>query len=367
LTNYFLLTVFISLSFIVFLSIHLIDPLLNNHQSASADTQPSTLLLFKKIVTANDGSRYLIGEVQNNETSKNIESVTYFSRATSEPAYYSQDIGVVPTGMGIPFKINIQDVEKSVNSPFNLSDFKIVSRYTHDETNSLLAVNYSSLNTDPSTHALNGTVGNNSPISAYNVQVLAIALDSHSKPLDVVKSNIIPTIMPGGVSSFRLVPIDSIAKDVKFYSCFVPTAVGLNYTVPAGNGQNMQLLFGGDGKMKNIQYDPENRNLTFIAEGIFPGGGSEEAMILSGPDSFTKSDLILTVNGQNVTNGVAGQIVGGKVYKHIDFSFPFGDNVVSVKAVSEVPEFPIAPEVTVASVAAVILATTIFVRTQIRK
>jgi hypothetical protein len=314
---------------------------------AFAELQPSTSLLFEQVVASTNGKHYLIGEVQNNERDRNVESTAYFSKSDFNASYFSQDIGIVPNGMGIPFKIDIDEVKVSAGSSFNISDFKVTSRYSIQETNRLLVVDYSSLNLNSETHAISGLLDNKSPIDSFDIRVLAIAMNSHSKILDVVESKVIPKVPSGGKSPFTLVPLDSVAKNVSYYSCFVPTASGQNYTIPAGN-QNIQLEVGGDGKLKYFQYDPNSRNLSFVAEGIFPGGGIEDMMVLSGPSSFADSDLVVSVNGQNITNAVSGQLIEGKVYRHITFSFPFGMNDVSVRAIEVAPEYPY-PEIVAAS------------------
>jgi hypothetical protein len=312
--------------------------------------------VFIKMVTDSDGKKYVIGEVSNPDIHNNIISTVYFSKSNYDSAYYSKRIGVVPSGMGIPFKIPMQvDGEQ-----LELSDIHVISFQTLDKPNSMLLVDYNSLIMDPKTHAISGILSNKSPYSSFGIKVLAIAMDNHSNYLDVVESKTIVSLAANKSASFTLVPMISIASQVAYYSCFAPTSSGSNYTLPAENGQNLQLEVGGDADIENVRYNPNTHTVNLSARGVFPMGGFVDAMILSGPDSFINSDLVVKVDGQNATKAISSQWIDGRVYKHIEFSFPYGDNSVSIQAVSTVPEFPAPALAMMAAFGAVIVVSAVF-------
>ncbi len=295
------------------------------------------VLNFKQTVTDNDGKKYVIGEVQNNDPNNNIESTVYFGNSTAQ-SQYGKYIGIVGHGMAMPFKIKLP----SDYQP-DLSEMRVDSQVTLARPDEFLKVDYSTLHMDHNTHAITGTLRNTSTLGAYGITVFAIAEDAHAKVLDVVQSDFISKIPPNGSSTFTLVPIDSVSKYVSYYSCFVPGQSGQNYTLPAENNQTVTFELGSDGEIKNVHYDEISHSISFNVEGVFPQGGWAELMMISGPPSYDESQsLSVMLNGENTTKSISStEILSGKEYKHVSLLFPFGKNVVSIQPTTPVPEYPL--------------------------
>jgi hypothetical protein len=300
------------------------------------------VLTFTKITADTDGTRYLLGEVNNQNAVNSIDAIIYFSKAGPGSAYYSDYIGLVSPGMGMPFKIPLNNANSSSITLSNESDIKVKSFATLNKPMEALSVDYTSLVMNQSTHAISGMLDNKSPKDVFGTKVLAIAMDLHSQILDVVQSKPIEKIHANGSSLFTLVPMSSIANRVALYSCFVTAQGGQNVTLPAENDQNLQLEIYGDSKIKNLKYDSAEHILSFDAQGIFPGGGWATLMITSGPASIMNSNLIIYLNGQNATKSLVSseEISPSKFYKHVEVAVPFGRNSIVISALSTTPEFP---------------------------
>ncbi len=228
------------------------------------------VLNFKQIVTDNDGKKYAIGEVQNNDPNNNIESTVYFGNSTAQ-SQYDKYIRIVGHGMAMPFKIELP----SDYQP-NLSEMRVDSQVTLAKPDEFLKVDYSTLHMNHNAHTITGILRNTSTLDAYGITVYAIAEDVHAKVLDVVQSDFISKISPNGSATFTLVPMNSVSKYVSYYSCFVPGQSGQNYTLPAENNQTITFELGSDGEIKNIQYDQTSHNISFNAGGVFQQGGWAE-------------------------------------------------------------------------------------------
>lgn len=315
-------------------------------------------LTFKHIVTDIDGSKYLIGEVTNNDpNNRTIESTVYFS---NESVSYSKYMGQITAGMGIPFKIPVHaapdgNVEPSPSAIKVSSRIVAVPQPARDK--SLLAVNYDTLVMDNETHSISGMLDNKSPVDAYGVRVSAIAIDKNAKVLDVVESKVIPRIPGNSSSPFTLVPMKSIAGQVGYYSCFVPSQSGLNFTLPIEDNQTVQIEVGSDAKIRNVTYDKATHSINFDAQGIFRGGGWVAVMFIAGPNSIVDSNYTVLVNGQNTTKASvsSSELSPGRFYRHVDVVFPYGVNTISMVATSTVPEFPIAPSMMLSGLAVAVM------------
>ncbi|MGB9002701.1 MAG: hypothetical protein WCC52_02725 [Nitrosotalea sp.] len=295
---------------------------------------------FDKVITDNEGKKYIIGEIQNTDPNDNIESEIYFSKSDLQSAYYTQYVGIIGHGMAMPFKIYLSN---DTGENFTLSDMKISSQTTLQQPYDSLQINYNSLHMDPSTNAMTGFLHNTSHDDFFGIKVLAIAMDAHAKVLDVTESDLIPQISSNDSVSFTLVPIDSISKDVFYYSCYIPGGPETqNYSLPAENGQNISFEIQSDGKIKDVNYDQSTHSITFRARGDFVMGGWVGLMITTEPDSYLKSDsLSATVGGTTPFREVSSsEIISGKTYKHISLDFPVGYSNVSITPVIATPEFP---------------------------
>lgn len=309
--------------------------ILSSHMFLPVFADPSLgVLNFKKIM-ADDGKKYAIGEVQNNDSDNNIESVIYFGNSNTQYTYGSY-IGLVGHGMAMPFKVELPGDE-----PVDLDAMRVDSQVTLAQPDDLLTVDYSALHMDHNTHAISGILRNSSPIDAYHVRVFAIAMDAHAKVLDVTESEPIYKIPSNGSAPFTLVPLRSVARDVSYYSCFVPGQLGENYTMPAENGTAITFQISSDGEVKNVRYDKEAHSIDFDVEGVFPQGGWAEVMVLPQPESYSKfQSLGVTLNDQNATQSISSVMtVSQDQFKHVSFLFPFGKNAASVRPVNTVPEF----------------------------
>lgn len=297
---------------------------------------------FYKMVVDNEGNKYIIGEIQNTDPNDNIESEIYFTKSNLQSSYYTQYVGVIGHGMAMPFKIYLSDSDNTEN--LTISDMKILSHVTTRQPYDSLQIDYSSLHMNFVTHAMQGILHNNSYQNFYGIKVLAIAMDAHSKVLDVTQSNPIDIISSNGSANFTLVPIDSVSKDVFYYSCYIPGGPRIqNYSLPAENGQNIAFEIQSDGKIKNVHYDQSTHNITFTAIGEFPMGGWVGLMMLSEPDSYAKSSSLSgTVNGQTPFREVSSsETISNKTYEHISLDFPRGTSKVSIQPVIATPEFQI--------------------------
>lgn len=297
---------------------------------------------FKKIVTDIDGKKYVIGEIQNTYNGSSIESEIYFSNSDTNSSYYEYNVGIIGNDMAMPFKI--PDLNFN-GKDLNLDDMKVESHSSLRQPSNFLQVDYSSLHMDQKTHAISGVLQNKSPIDAFGVKVIAIAMGSHAEVLDVVGSNnTITKISSNSSATFTLIPMDSIANKVSYYSCFAPGSLGQNYTLQAEDGKEIKFQLDSDGEIKNVNYDPSTHSINLDIDGVFPMGGWAEVMVFSAPDSFSKSNgLDAIMNGQNATKSISSvMIINGSQYKHLSFLFPFGKNSVSIVPSSRVvPEFSI--------------------------
>lgn len=309
---------------------------------------------FKQIISDNEGHKYIIGEIQNNDPDSNIYSVIYFSKTDQKSAYYSQSVGVMGHNMAMPFKIDLN----SVPYDLDINDMKISAQVTLQQPANFLQVDYSSLHMDHKTHAISGMLQNNSTLDVSDIRVYAIAMDGHAKVLDVTESKTIDKILANGTASFTLVPLDSISQNVSYYSCYVPGGPGAtNYTLPTENGQQIEFGLQTDGKIKHVTYNASDHSINFDATAVFPMGGWVSLMMYSEPDSYAKSDsLVGTVNGEKPYRMVASsEITDGKTYKHLSIVFPLGHNTVSIKPAIQTPEFPFALPVLLISVITLIV------------
>ena len=325
------------------------------------------VLAFKKVVTDTDGKQYLIGEVTNSGSkNQTIEATVLFSKNDGLVSpYYVKYIGTINAGMGIPFKISLQNSSGSQLDP-DPSDLKVSSRIMpmaipSQQEESRLAVDYSTLVMDNATHSISGSIDNKSPSDAYGVTVSAIAIDGQAKFLDVVQSSLIPVIHANSSAAFTLVPLKSIAKQVAYYSCFAGGEDGMNFTLPIGNGQTAQFEMVSEGKIRNVIYNTTTHSIDFDAQGTLLRGAWLGMMFTSGPQPFVDGNFTVLLNGKNATQSLisSDELTPGKYYKHIVAWYPFGHNSVSIVSTSStvVPEFSAAPAIAVGAIGFAILAT----------
>jgi hypothetical protein len=328
----------------------------------SLNDQNNRVLTFNKVVSDSDGKKYLIGEVTNSDSKNHtIEAMVYFNKkADLESSYFSKYVGSINPGMGIPFKIPLQNSSSGQLNP-DPADLKVNSRLVPSimpiENQSDLSVDYSTLVMDSGTHSITGILDNKSPSDAYGVTVRALALDSQAKVLDVVESKIISSIPANSSAPFTLIPMKSIAHQVAVYSCYVRGQSGMNVTLPIENNQSVQFEMQSEGKIRNMVYNATTHSINFGAEGTLLRGGWLGMMFTDGPNSFVDGNFTVLLNGQNATKSLisSAELSPGKYYKHIETWFPFGKNTVSIVSTTTAPEFPTTPIVTISAISFVVL------------
>ncbi|MDE1816958.1 MAG: hypothetical protein KGI11_10420, partial [Thaumarchaeota archaeon] len=166
------------------------------------------------------------------------------------------------------------------------SDMKEASFVTLGQPTDFLKVDYKSLHLNRSSGAISGIINNTSQLDISNATVLAIAESQHAKVLDVVQSKVIGKIPPNGSAYFTLTPVDSVSREVGYYSCFVAGQLEQNYTFTDETGKTVLFELGGDGIFKGVYYNSTDHSLNFNARGVFPTGGYAELMFVSDPSSL---------------------------------------------------------------------------------
>ncbi|MDE1815273.1 MAG: hypothetical protein KGI11_01740 [Thaumarchaeota archaeon] len=306
--------------------------------SVNAENE-TAIFNFKQKVTDSKGNQYFIGEIQNTDQKNNIEAIIYFGDSPANSSYF-QNIGIVGNNMAMPFRIDMSKVPNGRN--MTLSDMKVDSFTTLGQPMDFLKVDYRTLHLNKSSGTINGVINNTSALDATNVVVLAIAESAQAKVLDVTQSQPISMIPAHGHASFTLKPVDTVSKEVGYYSCFVAGQLEQNYTFTDETGKPVLFELGGNGVFKNIYYNASDHSLNFDARGVFPNGGYTELMFLSEPSSLENTQkLAATINGTNYSTSIySHEMIDGKEYKHLSVLFPFGLNHISIQPTVQTPEYP---------------------------
>ena len=322
---------------------------------ANNSKQQFGALTFNKTITDTGGKTYLIGEVSNSGSkNQTIDALLYFGKdSTPVSSNFVRFIGAINPGMGVPFKIPLQNTSSGKLYP-DPEQLRVDSRLipsTPLSNDSNLQVDYSTLVMNNDTHAITGMLDNKSPDDAYGITVSALAMDKQAKILDVVESKVIPSISANSSASFTLVPLKSIADQVSVYSCFVPGEAGLNVTLPIENNQTVRFEMESEGKIRHIAYNTTTHSIDFDAQATLLRGGWLGMMFVEGPNSFVDGNFTVMVNGHNATKSLISseELSPGRYYRHIEAWYPFGKNTVSIVKTSVVPEFPLVPAVTVSA------------------
>ena len=166
-----------------------------------------------------DGFYTVFGSVRNMENQPVLAKVQVTVKSGDNTFSENNILPVIYPSKDMPFKFKFPQI--TIGNPI-LESPKISYILTNSEPLNL-EVNYdTTLQRHPDGH-LTGFITNTGNDTRYNVNVYALVHNKNNEFLDEVQSiQSIPKINPGNKAEFIMYPDPTVAKQVTYYSCFIP-------------------------------------------------------------------------------------------------------------------------------------------------
>lgn len=263
------------------------------------------------------------GHVGNNETKPVIAKVgvevnsggTVFSESSVLPVIY-------PSMSMMPFKFRFPQITSG--DPILLKP--VVSFIPTDSRSLNLDVIYDkTLKQYPDGH-LTGFIKNTGNGTAYNINVYALVYDKYNQLLGAVQSTTtISQIRPGEKAEFVMFPDHTIARDVAYYSCFVPGTENTQELSTDVNSKKFYFSVNSIVYFSNQEFDKNNNSISFDAANPWQITYYANFMF---PKDSSNGDFKVFIDGKEIKSLVSRDQDTGNW--HVAFNVDYGQHKVTI-------------------------------------
>ena len=193
----------------------------------------------------------VVGAVKNSEKSSIIPTVTISIKDDSSIIQKTFELGKIYSSVDLPFKLKFQEVQgKNAILQKPQLDFVYLRQ---NETLPVEVIYDNTLVTHDDGHK-SGKIINKADYPVTNIRILALIQTKNGTLLDVGRSvESIPEMKPGEIREFSIYPDPTIASQVQYYSCFVPSDTSIVPMIATRNGEKFYFRYDSG----TWYYDPQ--------------------------------------------------------------------------------------------------------------
>ncbi|MDE1861338.1 MAG: hypothetical protein KGI33_00335 [Thaumarchaeota archaeon] len=179
---------------------------------------------------------------------------------------------------------------------------------------------------------LTGFIANTGNTTVHDIDVFALVHDRRNDYLDEVQSAwTIPAISPGGRAEFAMYPDPAVAKDVYYYSCFIPgtdNVVGMSTQL---KGRPFYFSVLSIVYFTNQKFGPGNTELSLDASNPWQITYPADFMF---PKNSSNGDFKVLINGREARSLTSQDTDSGNW--HVAFNVPYGQQKVVISGFNPV-------------------------------
>ena len=208
----------------------------------------------------NNGIFTVVGAIKNSETSSVIPTITIIIKDDYKTITKTFELAKIYSSIDLPFKLKFSEIH-SKNAILQKPEL-VFEPIKENESLPVEVIYDNTLNTHDDGHK-SGKIINKADFPVSNIRVLALIQGKNGTLLDVGRSiELIDKMESGEIREFSIYPEPSIASQIQYYSCFVPSDTSIVPMTVIRNGEKFYFRYDSGTWYYDAKFNEEGTELS---------------------------------------------------------------------------------------------------------